>query len=230
MLVAGWLTQTSCGTPGDLTSLEDSFAEVHRLEISAQNTVLVSATQEVGATFQQLTERAAKFPYATPLLFNLRDDLQALKYHETDEKVVTAAGEPALLRGTELLDRVQRVAATFTTCLRQTNLKIVGRAQPNSDDAKDSGSGAGEKVQVVEQVLLRKILAINRGQCATLARSLTAIMDGVSDCRTKSDLAELNSMLDAAAIRVQRLEDRAAQVERGEMLDQTSSSSSSDDD
>ena len=82
----------------------------------------------------------------------------------------------------------------------------------------------------MEQVLLRKILAINRGQCATLARSLTAIMDGVSDCRTKSDLAELNSMLDAAAIRVQRLEDRAAQVERGEMLDQTSSSSSSDDD
>ena len=35
-------------------------------------------------------------------------------------------------------------------------------------------------------------------------------------------------MLDTAAIRVQRLEDRSAQVERGEMLDQTSSSSSSD--
>ena len=229
--MAGWLAQTSCGTPGDLTGLEDSFAEVHRLEISAQNTVLVSATQEVGATFQQLTERAVSFPYATPLLFNLRDDLQALGHSSAGtETSIMAAGEPALLRGTELLDRVQRVAATFTDCLRQANLKIVGRAQLNSDDAKDSGSGAGEKVQVVEQVLLRRILATNRGQASTLARSLNAIMDGVSDCRTKSGLAELNSMLDTAAIRVQRLEDRGAQVERGEMLDQTSSSSSSDDD
>ena len=64
-----------------LGALTSSFAEVHRLVISGANTILVSCTEptapppDTASSFPAMVERAARYPYASPLLFDLRADL-----------------------------------------------------------------------------------------------------------------------------------------------------------
>lgn len=54
--------------------LPATFAQVHQLVINATNTILVSTTAEVYADcdFNALVDKAASFPYASPLAFDLR--------------------------------------------------------------------------------------------------------------------------------------------------------------
>lgn len=62
----------SSGREG-LGALPMNFVEVHQLVIDASNTILVSTTEACGTDdFSLLVDAAVAFPYASPLLFDLR--------------------------------------------------------------------------------------------------------------------------------------------------------------
>ena len=90
--------------------------------------------------------------------------------------------EPVMVRGNDILQRVQDVGNTFTTQLKECSQNLTrirasfaGDHQVSSRLAQrhSSAHGSSAKVEVVQQVLLRKVLAIDRGQAATVSATVS---------------------------------------------------------
>ena len=77
---------------------------------------------------------------------------------------IAEACAPVLARGRELLQRVQVAGGIFTLHLRECSRAL---AELQQGGAAVKGEG---KTGAVQQVLLRKVLAVDRGQAGTLAR------------------------------------------------------------
>ena len=102
--------------------------------------------------------------------------------------------EPVMNRGSELLERVQVVGGVFTLKLRECSQQLTemrgssktrptptagnaSAAEPEkeqeqlqaSSTSSSASSPPSSTVEVVQQVLLRKVLAVDRGQAATVS-------------------------------------------------------------
>ena len=244
-----------------LGALPEHFVEVHRLVINAYNTILVSTTapsvradgKPGAAEFGQVVDAAVGYPFVRPLPFDLRSDLEAAAYDRVvagnaggqDVSVTNIAErcDPVMIRGRELLERVQVVGGLFTLKLRECSQLLTEMRNATPAEGGDKVQAAGRTV-VVQQVMLRKVLAVDRGQAATLARSINAMLDGIADLADQKDgpraqadtsavekLADYSGMLNTARTRLEKLEERATQLKDGvfEALLEQSDDDSSDE-
>lgn len=86
---------------------------------------------------------------------------------------------PIATRGNDILKRVQAVGNVFTAKLKEcsqqlSDLRVAAtrRNQACGTEDKERSSthiGCSSRVEVVQQVLLRKVLAVDRGQAATVS-------------------------------------------------------------
>ena len=91
--------------------------------------------------------------------------------------------ERGMARGNGILQRVQQVGDAFTTQLKECSrclAEIRSRSTPHdqtSDENREHQSSAHDDpsstVEAVQQVLLRKVLAVDRGQAATVSAPLS---------------------------------------------------------
>lgn len=95
------------------------------------------------------------------------------------ESDLAARCKPVMTRGNDVLRRVQDVGSVFTTQLKECSQRLSEiRARSASHDESSSTiekqqcsaqDGSSSRVEVVQQVLLRKVLAVDRGQAATVS-------------------------------------------------------------
>ena len=91
--------------------------------------------------------------------------------------------EPAMVRGNDILQRVQEVGNSFTTQLKECSQNLTrirasfagdDQVSNNLEQRHPSAHGSSSKVEVVQQVLLRKVLAVDRGQAATVSATVSS--------------------------------------------------------
>ena len=95
---------------------------------------------------------------------------------------MAALSEEVLARGRVLTERLETVGEVLTEALREEN-----RAIKELQNAKAGESGRREKM--VQHILLRKILSVDRGDSGKLLRGVRALMESVVTIATEiSDL------------------------------------------
>ena len=87
--------------------------------------------------------------------------------------------EMDMARGNDILQRVQSAGNAFTTQLKECSQRLAeirsrsASHDQSSDEIREHQSsahgGPSSTVEAVQQVLLRKVLAIDRGQAATVS-------------------------------------------------------------
>ena len=86
-----------------------------------------------------------------------------------------------MTRGNDILRRVQDVGSAFTTQLKQCS-QLLSEIRSRSASHDQTSSTIEEqqltasRVEVVQQVLLRKVLAVDRGQAATVSQLVFQIV------------------------------------------------------
>jgi hypothetical protein len=103
---------------------------------------------------------------------------------------LAARCRPVTARGNDVLRRVQDVGSVFTTQLKECSQhlsEIRSRSAPHDQASSITGKqqystndGSSSRVEVVQQVLLRKVLAVDRGQAATVSQFVS--QNTSSDC------------------------------------------------
>jgi hypothetical protein len=184
-----------------LAPLAAAFEQVHRLVLSASNTLLFSSRSATGGpataatsrdNFPALVEQAVSYPYAAPLLFDLRADLLNAEYDviqacdttrtpsvQGGPSAVGSLGKDFEQRCATSLERIHTVGKQLGTAMRNTTRKIQSlqqmrreTKQPHVTSRPGSNyiSSDQARSKLVETLLLRKILAADRGCLPALAR------------------------------------------------------------
>ena len=178
-------------TQNKLGPLLAEFAEVHRLTVSASNTILISCTEPTRMSFRDfpaLIERAVNYPFATPLLFDLRKEMHGIDYDvirlsdvisETDRDIEQLCGD-LMQRSAQLVKRLHVAATSLGSALRETNCTISTLRQRCGTDACVEA-----RQSLIEAVLLRKILAFDRANALDLARATSNRVEGIAQGATR---------------------------------------------